>query len=81
MCCRTHQTSILLVQQLVPSCQGIQVLLFDELFHFLVGLADAIVKVSTPEHVIMRVQQATLKDKEEVVMHASCATGVLNVIC
>lgn len=54
-CCKSYQTSILLVQQLVPSCQDIQVLLFDELFYFLIGQVDSIVEVSTPENVVVRV--------------------------
>lgn len=48
-----YQTSVLLVKQLVPCCQSVPVLLPDELFHLLVGQADAIVKVSTPEHIIV----------------------------
>lgn len=62
--CRPYQTSILLVQQLVPSCQGIPVLLFDQLFHFLVGHADSIVEVPAPENVVVRVQQTTLARTE-----------------
>ena len=50
---RSYQTSIFLVKQLIPSCQGIPVLLFDELFHFLIGQADSIVEVSAPENVVM----------------------------
>lgn len=49
----SYQTPVLLVQQLVPSYQGIPVLLFDVLFHFLIGQVDSIVEVATPENVVM----------------------------
>lgn len=61
MCsCMTYHGSILLVQQLVPCCQGIPVLLFDEVFYFLVGEVNSIVEVSAPENIVVGVQQTTL---------------------
>lgn len=61
MCiCRTYHAGILLVQQLVPCCQGVPVLLLDEVFHFLIGQVNAIVEVSAPENIVVGVQQATL---------------------
>lgn len=56
----SYHASILLVQQLVPCCQGIPVLLFDEVLYFLIGQADSIVEVSAPENVVVGVQQTTL---------------------
>lgn len=49
----SYQTSILLVKQLVSSCQRVPVLLFDELFYFLIGQVDAIIEVSAPKDVVM----------------------------
>lgn len=56
----SYHASILLVQQLVPCCQGIPVLLFDEVLYFLIGQVDSIVEVSAPENVVVGVQQTTL---------------------
>lgn len=58
--CVSYQASILLVQQLVPCCQGVPVLLFDEVFYFLVGQVNSIVEVSAPENIVVGVEQAAL---------------------
>lgn len=61
MCvCTSYHASILLVQQLVPCCQGVPVLLFDEVFYLLVGQVNSIVEVSAPENIVVGVQQTTL---------------------
>lgn len=56
----SYHASILLIQQLVPCCQGIPVLLFDEVLYFLIGQADSVVEVSAPENIVVGVQQTTL---------------------
>lgn len=56
----SYHASILLVQQLVPCGQGVPVLLFDEVFYFLVGQVNSIVEVSAPENIVVGVQQTTL---------------------
>lgn len=55
-----YQTSSLLLLQLVTRCQNVPVLLLYVFFYFLIGQVDSIIEVSTPEHVVMGVQQTAL---------------------
>lgn len=54
--CRSYQTSILLLLQLVTSSQNIPVLLPYVFFYFLIGQVDSIVEVSAPEDIVMGVK-------------------------
>lgn len=51
---------VLLLHQLVAGKQGLPLPLPDELLHLLVGQADAVVEVTAPEHIVVRVQQPAL---------------------
>lgn len=55
-----HLSRVLLLHHLISSDQSVPILLFDQLLHLFIGQTDPVVKISTPENVVMRSQQTTL---------------------